>query len=324
MASVAIAARGVHTTTFGVGYDFPDEGVAGTGAGGGTRPRFDLAQADDVDQWTFSISRQLDDEDRTAQLERGGMVLEGGIQLRYRDQDAVYDGDGSTPLIAMSGYHLTPDVWGRVQWRDVTLGAEFVWVYGEMRRVGGEILDIDQMGAVVETEFRFQDGKLALYYDTGIATGDSEVEGLSSDANFAGEAGVNGTMSTFRFHPSYQVDMILWRNIMRQVTGAYYFRPGISYDFVRDEFGQLFGARLDIIWSRATAFIQTPGNDADLGVELNVKLYWNSDDGPDPTDGYHARLEYGVLFPMQGLGYYYEDTDLDLAQQLRLLLGVSF
>ena len=118
--------------------------------------------------------------------------------------------------------------------------------------------------------------------------------------------------------------MILWRNIMRQVTGAYYFKPGISYDFVRDEFGQLFGARLDAIWSRASAFVQSPGNDPDLGVELNVKLYWNSDDGPDPGDGYHARLEYGVLFPMQGLGYHYEQRDLDIAQQLRLLVGISF
>ena len=31
---------------------------------------------------------------------------------------------------------------------------------------------------------------------------------------------------------------------MRQVTGALYVRPGVSYDFMRDGFGQLFGARL--------------------------------------------------------------------------------
>ena len=134
----------------------------------------------------------------------------------------------------------------------------------------------------------------------------------------------NDTISTFRFHPSYRVDLILWRNIMRQVTGAYYFRPGISYDFMRSDFGQLLGARLDFIWSRATAPLQTWGNDADLGVEIDVSLYFRTEDGPDLDDGYYAMLQYGVLFPMQGLGYLDEDTDLETAQTLRLLLGRAF
>lgn len=307
----------------GAGYDFPAEGVASAGGTGENQPAYDVSQVDDVDQWTFTASRHLDDEDRAAQLERGEAVLEGGVQLRYRDQDAVLPATDQ-PVVALAGYHYTPDLWGRLSWRGITIGAEAAWVLGEMRTTSGATVDIDQLGAVLETEFRFLDDKLAISYDTGFATGDSEVEGLSSGADYLGAEGVNGTISTFRFHPSYQVDMILWRNIMRQVTGAYYFKPGISYDFVRDEFGQLFGARLDLIWSRASAFIQAPGNDPDLGVELNVKLYWTSDDGPNPEDGYHARLEYGVLFPMQGLGYHFEESDLDLAQQLRLLVGVSF
>jgi hypothetical protein len=111
---------------------------------------------------------------------------------------------------------------------------------------------------------------------------------------------------------------------MRQVTGAYYFRPGISYDFVKDDFGQLFGARLDVIWSRASAVLQTPGNDPNLGIELNAQIYWRSDDGPEKDDGYHAALQYSVLFPMHGLGYYYRSTSLDTAQSIRLVLGVVY
>jgi len=111
---------------------------------------------------------------------------------------------------------------------------------------------------------------------------------------------------------------------MRQVTGAYYFKPGVSYDFVKNDFGELFGARLDFIWSRAAAFLQTPGNDEDLGIELNAQVYWRSDDGPEKTDGYHASLQYGVLFPMRGLGYYHRDASLDTAQSLRLVLGVVY
>jgi hypothetical protein len=111
---------------------------------------------------------------------------------------------------------------------------------------------------------------------------------------------------------------------MRQVTGAYYFKPGISYDFVQGDYGELFGARLDFIWSRATAPLQTWGNDADLGIELNVSLFFRTEDGPDLDDGFHSMLQYGVLFPMRGLGMVHDDIDLDSAQNLRLLLGVKF
>jgi hypothetical protein len=41
-------------------------------------------------------------------------------------------------------------------------------------------------------------------------------------------------------------------------------------------------------------------------------------------DGFNAMLQYGVLFPMRGLGYLHEDTDLDTAQTLRLLLAVVY
>ena len=86
----------------------------------------------------------------------------------------------------------------------------------------------------------------------------------------------------------------------------------------------MFGARFDFIYSRATAPVQTWGNDPNLGIELNAQIYWRSDDGPGVDDGYHASLQYGVLFPMAGLGYYYKDTKLETAQTLRLVLGVVF
>jgi uncharacterized protein (TIGR04551 family) len=190
---------------------------------------------------------------------------------------------------------------------------------------------VSQLGAALESEVRLLNDKFGIYLYGGAATGDSDTEGLSSDANFIDASGTgtdptlnNSLISTFRFHPSYRVDMILWRNIMRQVTAAYYIKPGLSYDFLRDNFGQLFGARIDVIYSRAAAPMQTWGNSPNLGVELNAQIYWRSDDGPGLNDGYHASLQYGVLFPMRGLGYYYKDAKLDTAQTLRLLLGVVF
>ncbi len=319
-------------------YDFLAEGMLGN-KNNVYLPDFDGSQIDDVDQFSFSVVRRVPDEEEHAVLDRGDALINGGIHFTIRHQGSIYDKlepSAPTPsFTTLNALMYTPDVWAQYRYRGLRLEFEGAWIAGHMRdlpqgssgpRTGS--YTISQAGAVLESEVRALNNKLGVYFYTGVATGDSDVEGLSSNANFITQMptarGTDTTVSTFRFHPSYQVDTILWRSIMRQVTGAYYFKPGISYDFVRDDFGQLFGARLDAIWSRATAFLQTPGNAADLGVELNAQVYWRSDDGPGKNDGYHAALQYGVLFPMRGLGYPQRSGGLDTAQTLRLLLGVVF
>jgi hypothetical protein len=42
------------------------------------------------------------------------------------------------------------------------------------------------------------------------------------------------------------------------------------------------------------------------------------------NDGYHAFLQYGVLFPMKGLAYAGQGASLTTAQTLRLVLAVVF
>jgi uncharacterized protein (TIGR04551 family) len=134
----------------------------------------------------------------------------------------------------------------------------------------------------------------------------------------------------------------LWRNLMTRVQGAYYFRPSVEYDFIREENGQRFGGGFAAIWSRASEFVQTPGHARDLGVELNLSLYFQSKDGALNDDlekmgGFFTMLQWGVLFPMQGLGYGskeaedYESNlrgggtpDVSTAQILRWYLGVFF
>ena len=320
-------------------YDFMAEGIIGN-KNGEYRPDFDGSQLDDLDQFTFSVVRRVPDEDEDAVLARGDAVLNGGVHFQLRHQDSVLN-----PIAGMNDLYTptnlnatiyTPDVWGQLRVGKLRLEIEAAWALGKINSLSTSLpagasrkQAINQLGAAFESELRLLSDKLGLYFYTGVATGDSQTEGLSSGADAdpfnANEVGAkNGRVSTFRFHPSYRVDMILWRNILRQVSGAYYFKPGVSYDFVRDNFGQLFGARVDLIYSRASSPIQTWGNDPNLGLELNAQIYWRSDDGPDVDDGYHAALQYGVLFPMRGLGYYYKDAKLDTAQTLRLVLGVVF
>jgi uncharacterized protein (TIGR04551 family) len=310
-------------------YDFIAEGEQMPLGAGVFRPPYDRSQLDDVDQFTFSVVRRVPDEDEAAVLERGDLLLNGGVHFQLRHQDAkirsAEKAEEVDTIERLNATLYTPDVWGQLRYRGLRLELEAAGVFGHIAHDSKSTYDVMQFGAAFESELRLLDNKLGIYLYSGIATGDSDVEGLSELTDYVTQlSSKNDKITTFQFNPSYRVDQILWRSIMRQVTGAYYFRPGISYDFVKDDFGQLFGARLDVIWSRASSFLQTPGNDPNLGVELNAQIYWRSDDGPDKDDGYHAALQYSVLFPMGGLGYYYKSSDLDTAQSLRLILGVVY
>jgi uncharacterized protein (TIGR04551 family) len=288
--------------------------------------------------------RRLPDEDPETVLARGDFVLDGGVRFQLRHQDSILvdstvGGQLQPQSLAQNlfGTIYTPDIWGTFRYGKLRLGIEAAWVLGQLRNVHNQTSKqyVSQLGLALESELRLLNDKLGLYLYAGGATGDSDVEGLSSDANYIDRAGISGSsgadsalnnrnVSTFRFNPAYRVDLILWRNLMRQVTGAMYVKPGISYDLVKDSFGQLFGARVDLIYSRASAPVQTWGNDPNLGVEIDAQLYWRSADGPNIDDGYHASLQYGVLFPLRGLGYAGQDINLKTAQTLRLVLGVMF
>ena len=67
-----------------------------------------------------------------------------------------------------------------------------------------------------------------------------------------------------------------------------------------------------------------------LGVEIDASLYYRSEDGPDLDDGFHAMLQYGVLFPLGGLGYMANQNlngvalDTSSAQIVRLFLGIGY
>ena len=147
-------------------------------------------------------------------------------------------------------------------------------------------------------------------------------------------------MSTFRFHPDYRVDLIFFRHLLTRVEGAYFFRPSVDYDFLRQANGQKLGGGLAVVWSRASEFIQTPAHNRDLGVELDLQLTYQAKDGAwndrlDRQGGFHAALQYGAFFPLGGLGYLPNADNgsarasvaalsTSTAQTLRLLLGVSF
>ena len=204
-----------------------------------------------------------------------------------------------------------------------------------MRRNGGDDgWRINQWAVATEIEQKLVEDRLLLGFYFGWASGDGDVEGLVPPTGGDQQIG-DRSFDTFRFHPGYRVDLILNRNILTRVQGSYYFKPMAQYDFIRKDTGMRLGGRAEAIWTRASNYMQAPGHEADLGIELNASIYYQSKDGalnddPELLGGLYAMMQYGVLFPLSGLGY--QDAQvvpsqydgLQTAQMLRLFLGVAY
>jgi uncharacterized protein (TIGR04551 family) len=337
--------------------DFPNEGPTSDTLSIERGQPYDLGQLDDVNQYTFSVLRKKTPELTRAALAQGDVVLNGGLQLMYRHQKLASDTSGECGLscdintnlsYVRRGAHLwLPDLWLQLLYRGFRFETEVATVQGSVDNVSTVPLVNDtgyklrSWGFATEIEQLLAENKLHLGFKTGWASGDADVDSLAPGSGFQSQHG-DHTVSTFRFHPSYALDVILYRNLLTRVQGTYFFRPSVKYDFLRDPNGQKIGGGIAATWSRASEFMQTPGHARDLGIEVNGQLYFQSKDGslnddPGRMGGFFAKLEYAVLFPMAGLGYASAEAaainsqarssdaaDTNLAQALRLYLGVSF
>jgi uncharacterized protein (TIGR04551 family) len=345
--------------------DFPNEGPTSDALSIERGQPYDIAQLDDVNQYTFSVLRRKSPELTRAALNQGEVVLNGGLQLMYRHQKLASDMSGAgagcaqgAPALGCStstdlafvrrGARMwLPDLWLQLLYRGFRFETEIATVQGSIDNISTTPDTKDtgyklrSWGFAAEVEQLLVENKLHLMFKTGWASGDADVDSLAPGTGVQNQYG-DHTISTFRFHPSYALDLILYRNLLTRVQGTYYFRPSVKYDFLRDPNGQKIGGGLSAIWSRASEFMQTPGHARDLGIEVNGQLYFQSKDGslnddPSRMGGFFAKLEYAVLFPMGGLGYGSAEAaaintqarstsaaDTNLAQALRLFLGVSF
>jgi uncharacterized protein (TIGR04551 family) len=348
-------------------WDFPNEGVTSDTASLPNPEPYDLAQLDDVDQYTFSIARMKSPLLERQALARGELVLNGGLQLVYRHQTVANDRSGdcadTSAALGCNGYTVAdgyvrrdaeawiPSLWLRLRYDRFRFEAEAVTVQGSIANISTTVptpdpndegYTIATWGVATEIEQKLAEDKLTLGFKFGWAQGDADVDGLSPGTGGTLQQLGDRTFEQFRFHPSYRIDMILNRHILQRVQGTYYFRPSADYDFLRDPNGQRVGGGLAAIWTRASEFVQAPGHERDLGIELNGRLYYQSKDGalndvPGIFGGFYTQLDYGVLFPMGGLGYTSgevneiiaqegnpEAAQTRIAQTVRWYLGVLF
>jgi hypothetical protein len=318
----------------------------------------------------LAVFRRLRPDQQAIRIARGDVVINGGLYLLYRQQILANEQNGSATsngsyVVGASGAYgqgsyqsgLTRigaqakigDLWFQVLSKRLRWEVEAVYINGSIENPEGvlsgtynqENWQISEFGAASELEYKPLGDELRLKFYTGVATGDqgSYAAGAPtiapSDNGLQTRPTADKTVSEFQFNPAYNVDLILFREILTRVQGAYYFKPGVEYDFSRAADGEKFGGRAEAIWSRASKFVQTPGHHPDLGVELDATLYYQSRDGSlndDPTKigGFFAMLQYGVLFPLAGLGYQAGELtqtpslSTSAAQTVRLFLGVVY
>ncbi len=310
-----------------------------------------------VSEWAAFVAHKTNPEMQRLMLSRGDLVLNGGVYAKFRTQNIdvtqgqtaqTVDVNGaSNGLEPRQAWALTPDVWVQAVWRKLRVEAELASMYGQIGYLSlnqdvGHPVDVRQFGLATQTEYRAVDDKLDLKFGFGWASGDpwANTQGQGAlnppSSGLQSEFNTYGPISTFRFHPDYRVDLIFFRHILSRVEGAYYFRPSVDYDFLRHADGEKLGGGAAIIWSRATDFVQTPGHKRDLGVELDLQLYYQSKDGslnddPSKIGGFYAMLQYGVFFPLGGLDYLPGqvtvpafDASTSTAQTIRLFLGIAY
>ncbi len=179
----------------------------------------------------------------------------------------------------------------------------------------GRQLLLRQHGGAVKATYQVAPNKVTLGGELGFASGDPAPGfgnrpgqlGLSPSAaagvtDFGAAEGPqydpargDRVIRNFRFNPGHRVDLILWREILGQVTDAWYVKPTVRWDILS---GLAFDAQL--VYSQAVYGSSTPSatsattGGTPLGLELDTKLDYATD------DGFAAWLQYGVLFPLAG------------------------
>jgi len=334
-------------------YDFASTGPTSATPRyeGGQGQVIDLGTLDDVNQYGLAVGRRIDAVDARQALARGNLVWNAGLWGTYRRQVLSLENARITDVPTQEQYirrdaHIGfADLWFQLLHRSFRLEIEAAVQFGSMNfsaTAGAHdprVLDVFQLGGALEFEYRLLNNRLQIEFRAGFASGDPDMEGLNGHASPNGGAllrdGVRAS-TAFSFHPDYRVDLILWRQVFRQVSSAYYFRPGVMYAFVDRPGGDRFYGRASLIWSRASEFVQTRGNTADLGIEANAELtYISNFRDPSLSDrvapGFFASAQYGILFPMAGLGPTQTERNSNLqnfefsnAQTLRAVLGVFY
>ncbi|MCC6748633.1 MAG: TIGR04551 family protein [Deltaproteobacteria bacterium] len=337
--------------TFSMGYDFNSTGPTSlTLASGqsylGGGQAVDMEQLDDIDQLFWIVGRFDKPEVIKDKVEQGELVLNYGLHLTLRKQDFDYapgvglgtsTRDYAAAMIERKGWLLMPDLWFKLLWKKLSIEFEGVLVGGRMANIsdqnGEDQLSVLQYGWAFRSQYRLLKDALKIGLEVGMASG-GEDEAPNGDidrrrtfpmvdAGFCGATkGRKCKLSEFRFDYDYHVGWLMFREVLGTVANATYFKPSVQYDL----FDSL-GGRFDLIYALANRPVAYPGNAINLGLEMDLELYYRNVD-----EGFFAGIRYGVFFPFGGSGalarpadlYFSQAASAAVAQTLQAYMVVKF
>ncbi len=311
----------------------------------------DLGNADDVQQWVVAFfQRPLSEKEKAERLvattEKFKPAFDWGVYGVFRQQDFDLDlgsfnlvnNNGGGPsfdqigLVPRDAWAFIPDLWLRFEQHfdfhsSLRVELELAGIFGEVGSVDNELnanlgkRTIQQFGGALEVEYSWRQLNVGIH--TGFATGDS-AEGFGVlDRNTLAEVdgSPNTDVTAFKFDRDYQVDLLLFREVIGTITNTFYAKPYVSYDFF-DSPEDALGARLDLLVATALEPEATPGNASFLGFESDIRLFYHD------KSGFMFDLEAGLLFPGAALNYRPVDNlnnrEAEFAFTLQTRLTMSF
>src|SRR5438067_13441438 len=152
------------------------------------------------------------------------------------------------------------------------------------------------------------------------AAGIGDIDG--SHLDFSTTTGGHARINNFIFNRAFNVDMILFRNLVTSVTSAWYLKPSMRYRPTGRKTGGGDDTGFELIlsgmYSQAWYDENTPGLAKPLGLEFNLGITY------DTSDRFHAGLAYGLLLPFAGLRNGASGNNPSAAHAVRLILAIPF
>lgn len=295
---------------------------------------FNRDEADDVRQYTLTVSKVDSLETRQRKLANDEAVFDFGTQLMLKTQElesevvsdsGVADQATTTNIVKRDATLFQYSLWGELRVDNFTLQAEYSGIVGTIGNVGAtgtyqtvdsdgastlDEVEINQHGGALRGGLKLLDDKLTIELLLLAASGDGApgwgvyplLDQETSNGSWDGNQAGDGSITNFRFDPDFVVDLIFWRQMVGLVTDALVVRPSLQYDVSNE-----LGGRVDIIYSRSWFAESTPsgsfltestlddGPDENLGVEGDVTLFYRDE------QGFNALLQYGIFIPMDGM-----------------------
>jgi uncharacterized protein (TIGR04551 family) len=147
-----------------------------------------------------------------------------------------------------------------------------------------------------------------------------DIDGSHIDFSNLGHS--HGRVNNFVFNRAFNVDMILFRNLVSAITSAWYVKPSLRWRPTGRKSGggddTGFELLLSAMYSQAWYAENTPGQAKPLGLEFNAGITY------DTSDRFHVGLAYGLLVPFSGLQNSQTLAGPSVAHAVRFLTAIPF